>query len=463
MIATEAGAEGINLQFCSLVVNYDLPWNPQRIEQRIGRCHRYGQTRDVTVISFLAKDNEAQRLTFEILSKKLDLFGTVLDASDEVLHQPDTDAPETVAIALGADFESSLRRIYERARTQQEIEQELRALRDEIGARRERFEGEQKRMVGIIQTELHESVQGKIRRLRSIRDTLPAGLAEVDGDLERLVTSHLDACDVGYCVEVQGDHRVLRVEPSDALPEDLKEGFSVLLGAAVRDDVIEPLHPAHSLVQAAVDRARAETGGRLFVRLRHDGSAALAKGSRGRLVVEKVRYGGFEVVESLVAVAVFGGVQLVGAEAMALIDRPIVGFAHEHEHEHEHEIEIEDALEEAIFDDQEQVARGEQPRLEQALVQLERFMEDRALVLRRRRKEVSEALLKAEDARLSALGAEARGKAQRQMEKLDLGASEIDRELERLAARDDDEYRRWSQRASERRYCEPERQRVLDL
>lgn len=41
MIATEAGAEGINLQFCSLLINYDLPWNPQRIEQRIGRCHRY--------------------------------------------------------------------------------------------------------------------------------------------------------------------------------------------------------------------------------------------------------------------------------------------------------------------------------------------------------------------------------------------------------------------------------------
>ena len=50
MSATEAGAEGINLQFCSLVVNYDLPWNPQRIEQRIGRCHRYGQKHDVVVV-----------------------------------------------------------------------------------------------------------------------------------------------------------------------------------------------------------------------------------------------------------------------------------------------------------------------------------------------------------------------------------------------------------------------------
>ena len=87
-ISTEAGAKGLNLQFCDTIVNYDLPWNPQRIEQRIGRCHRYGQEHDVTVINFLAADNEAQKLTFEILSRKLDLFGKVLDASDVVLHEP---------------------------------------------------------------------------------------------------------------------------------------------------------------------------------------------------------------------------------------------------------------------------------------------------------------------------------------------------------------------------------------
>ena len=61
MIATEAGAEGINLQFCSLVINYDLPWNPQRIEQRIGRCHRYGQKHDVVVINFLNERNAADQ------------------------------------------------------------------------------------------------------------------------------------------------------------------------------------------------------------------------------------------------------------------------------------------------------------------------------------------------------------------------------------------------------------------
>lgn len=61
LIATESGAEGINLQFCSLVINYDLPWNPQRVEQRIGRCHRYGQKIDVTVVNFLNLKNRAEQ------------------------------------------------------------------------------------------------------------------------------------------------------------------------------------------------------------------------------------------------------------------------------------------------------------------------------------------------------------------------------------------------------------------
>ena len=98
LVCTEAGAKGLNLQFCETVINYDLPWNPQRIEQRIGRCHRYSQQRDVTVVNFIARDNEAHRLTFEILSQKLDLFGRVLDASDHVLHEPRTDAPEIIGI-----------------------------------------------------------------------------------------------------------------------------------------------------------------------------------------------------------------------------------------------------------------------------------------------------------------------------------------------------------------------------
>lgn len=71
LLATEAAAEGVNLQFCSLVVNYDLPWNPQRIEQRIGRCHPYGQKHDVVVINFLNERNEADRRVLELLGEKV--------------------------------------------------------------------------------------------------------------------------------------------------------------------------------------------------------------------------------------------------------------------------------------------------------------------------------------------------------------------------------------------------------
>ena len=85
MIATEAGAEGLNLQFCSLVVNYDLPWNPQRIEQRIGRCHRYGQKHDVVVVNFINRKNEADQRVYQLLSEKFKLFEGVFGASDEVL------------------------------------------------------------------------------------------------------------------------------------------------------------------------------------------------------------------------------------------------------------------------------------------------------------------------------------------------------------------------------------------
>ncbi|WP_170311960.1 SNF2-related protein [Deinococcus fonticola] len=111
MIATEAGAEGINLQFCALVVNYDLPWNPQRIEQRIGRSHRYGQKHDVVVLNFLNKGNEADQRVYELLSEKFKLFEGVFGSSDEVIG----------AIGSGVDFEKRVADIYQKCRTPQEI------------------------------------------------------------------------------------------------------------------------------------------------------------------------------------------------------------------------------------------------------------------------------------------------------------------------------------------------------
>lgn len=122
LLATEAAAEGVNLQFCSLVVNYDLPWNPQRIEQRIGRCHRYGQKHDVVVINFLNERNEADRRVLELLGEKFNLFNGVFGASDDVLG----------SIESGVDFEKRILSIYQECRTSEEIEAAFRKLQEEM-------------------------------------------------------------------------------------------------------------------------------------------------------------------------------------------------------------------------------------------------------------------------------------------------------------------------------------------
>lgn len=122
MIATEAGAEGVNLQFCSLLINYDLPWNPQRVEQRIGRCHRYGQKFDVVVINFLNQSNYADQRVLELLTDKFHLFDGVFGASDDVLG----------SIESGIDFEKRIQAIYETCRSTEQIEAAFTALQKEM-------------------------------------------------------------------------------------------------------------------------------------------------------------------------------------------------------------------------------------------------------------------------------------------------------------------------------------------
>jgi hypothetical protein len=122
LIATESGAEGINLQFCSLIMNYDLPWNPQRVEQRIGRCHRYGQEIDVTVVNFLNRGNQAEARVFELLQTKFQLFDGVFGSSDEVLG----------AIESGVDIERRILDIVQTCRTNDQINAAFDALQGEL-------------------------------------------------------------------------------------------------------------------------------------------------------------------------------------------------------------------------------------------------------------------------------------------------------------------------------------------
>lgn len=154
MIATEAAAEGINLQFCSIVVNYDLPWNPQRIEQRIGRCHRYGQKHDVVVVNFLNRANAADKRVFELLSEKFKLFSGVFGASDEVLG----------VIESGVEFEKRIALIYQNCRTKDEIESEFNQLREEMESQIDRtMEDTRRKLLENFDAEVHDRLRVNLK------------------------------------------------------------------------------------------------------------------------------------------------------------------------------------------------------------------------------------------------------------------------------------------------------------
>jgi superfamily II DNA or RNA helicase len=150
MIATEAGAEGINLQFCSLVINFDLPWNPQRIEQRIGRCHRYGQKHDVVVVNFVDRSNEADARVYELLDQKFQLFEGVFGASDEVLG----------AIGSGVDFERRIAEIYQNCRDPAEIKTSFEQLQRDLSGE---IDEAMVKTRQILLENFDEEVQDKLR------------------------------------------------------------------------------------------------------------------------------------------------------------------------------------------------------------------------------------------------------------------------------------------------------------
>ncbi len=163
MIATEAGAEGVNLQFCSLVINYDLPWNPQRIEQRIGRCHRYGQKHDVVVVNFVNERNEVDRRVLELLSDKFRLFSGVFGASDDVLG----------VIESGVDFEQRIMEIYETCRTAEEIDAAFAALQQELDEKiQARIDETRKLLLEHFDEDVHERLRLRLADARAHLDRI---------------------------------------------------------------------------------------------------------------------------------------------------------------------------------------------------------------------------------------------------------------------------------------------------
>jgi ERCC4-related helicase len=162
MIATEAAAEGINLQFCSLVINYDLPWNPQRIEQRIGRCHRYGQKHDVVVVNFVNRKNAADQRVYELLDQKFKLFKGVFGVSDEVLG----------SIESGVDFEKRIAAIYQSCRTEEEINTAFDTLQTDMDVSiQEGMRGAKEKLLENFDEDVHEKLKINLRESKAYLET----------------------------------------------------------------------------------------------------------------------------------------------------------------------------------------------------------------------------------------------------------------------------------------------------
>lgn len=453
LVCTEAGAKGLNLQFCETVINYDLPWNPQRIEQRIGRCHRYSQQRDVTVVNFIARDNEAHRLTFEILSQKLDLFGRVLDASDHVLHEPRTDAPELLVSALSVEFESDLRSIYSRSRTLDEVTREIAALRDKISERREAFEKEYERTSQIIESRFDENVRRVFKRLR---EDLPASLADLDRDLADLVDGYLNARALKYRRSDEAGRVVFEVAPGAALPVEVGDGRRFATGDARALTDAEPLNLVHPLVRAAIAQARTWSGGGpVTLHLPADPSPELAAlaGKAGLIRVMLVDYFGFEPVQRLVAAAVVAGTPVDPSFAakiarLTATDGPAFEASVDAQW-------LDDAVDEAVFVDQRQVEEGEQKHFEQAIGQLERFVEDKILVCRRERASIVEKLRAARARRDEIVGSSARDRIEAEVLRLANKEESLERRIGALESREDEVYRKWRDEYHELRYRAP--------
>ena len=307
MIATEAAAEGINLQFCSMVVNYDLPWNPQRIEQRIGRCHRYGQQHDVVVINFLNQANAADQRVFELLAEKFRLFSGVFGASDEVLG----------AVESGVDFERRIVAIYQECRTTEAIEAEFTQLRFDLDSEiSETMSDTRQKLLEHFDAEVH--------------DRLRVSLAESSEFLNRAeeqlwrITSHVLAGQA----DVDAETRSFILDQAPAMSPEVPAGRYVLTRTG-DDDTAHRYRRQHPLAVAILDAAanlEAPEAELTFDYTNWGTTAEALKplvGKSGCAVVDHLRLDGEDVEDHLLMAAhTDDGAEMTGDQIRRLFDLP---------------------------------------------------------------------------------------------------------------------------------------------
>jgi superfamily II DNA/RNA helicase len=287
MIATEAAAEGVNLQFCALVINYDLPWNPQRIEQRIGRCHRYGQRFDVVVMNFLNTRNYADQRVLELLTEKFSLFSGVFGASDEVLG----------TIESGIDFEKRILQIVESCRSPEQIEAAFNALQAEL-------EQDINARIRATQTQLLERFD------EDVHDRLKLRLDEAESRLDKVGRWFWGAsrCVLASHAQFDDAHYAFSLKRSP-IPDAAAGRYQLLRGAVQPDMLAHAYRLTHPLGEWTLAQAQAGAtppAAIIFEHSRHLSRISVLeplRGQSGWLRLIRLQVHAFDLCERLLFIA----------------------------------------------------------------------------------------------------------------------------------------------------------------
>lgn len=286
MIATEAASEGVNLQFCSLVINYDLPWNPQRIEQRIGRCHRYGQKHDVVVVNFLNRKNAADKRIFELLDSKFKLFKGVFGASDEVLG----------SIESGVDFEKRICAIYQSCRTEETINAAFDKLQNEMGdSIEEGMQGAKEKLLENFDADVHEKLRMNLRDSKAYLETYEKWLWDITLFF------------LGDKAIYENDVYSFRLMQNPFVSENIPEG-PYKIGKNVDDaHVYRPAHPLAQLILSEIKKQELQTV-ELTFDYSHNGTIISPikdiEGMSGTLKVTELTIESFDSEDSVLVTAI---------------------------------------------------------------------------------------------------------------------------------------------------------------
>lgn len=376
-ISTEAGAKGLNLQFCNVIINYDLPWNPQRIEQRIGRCHRYGQERDVLVINCINADNETEQRIYNILKNKFHLFKTLLGAGDDILG----------TLSKAYNFEFRVNEILNKCKTREERLIWLEKLEEEIDEQTRELRDEKLEKTRTLLDELDPQVKMK---LKNIKEKLPESFSRYDADLLALLRYYARGRDIPFQVKKQEEEQVFFEFSGQSFyigkrdEETIREGQHIDLKHPVVERINKEIMADTILSSASVriDYSHSEEVGEILQPY---------VGHTGQWDLYRVRFKGIEEEERLydvVSINGDNGLRFLVPEEVRALKAAYIFPLDNNNPTHTVDTDMKHRLEEKIKEDLQQLQELQQPRIDKKIHNLEVELKDMEEYLQNEEQEI---------------------------------------------------------------------------